>query len=59
MSQMMEEMMKEAAQQAKLEVSRTVAGRMIEKGSYPIEDIAEVTGLSVDEVKLIAENKSA
>ena len=59
MCQMMEEMRNEAALQAALEKSRSIALKMIEKGTYPLEEISDITGLPVEEVKLIAANKSA
>ena len=36
-----------------------MAQKMLEKGKIPIEDIAEYTGLSCDEVKELAEHRSA
>lgn len=36
---------------------REIALRMLKGGRLPIEEIAEYTGLMVDEVKMLAENE--
>ena len=54
MCKMMEDMRNEAA----LEKTRAIARNLISMGDLSLERIAEATGLSIDEVKLIAENKS-
>ena len=55
MCKMMEDMRNEAA----LEKTRAIARNLIEIGKLSTEEIAEVTGLSVEEIKLLAQNKSA
>ena len=37
-------------------VKKEVALRMLKDGRVPIEEIAEYTGLTVDEVKMLEEN---
>ena len=55
MCQMMEDMRNEAA----LEKTRAIARNLIEIGKLSVEEIADATGLSVDEVELLSQNKSA
>ena len=52
-------MMEDMRNEVELELKRSIARNLIEMGTLSIEDIAKATDLSVDEVKLIAENKSA
>lgn len=59
MSRIIEEMRNEAAQQAALENYRAIARNLIEIGKLSVEEVAKVTHLPVEEVRLIAENRSA
>ena len=52
-------MMEDMRNEVELELKRSIARNLIEMGTLSVEDIAKATGLSVEEVKLIAENKSA
>ena len=42
-----------------MEVKETLVFNRIQTTNLSIEEIADITGLSIDEVKLLAENKSA
>jgi hypothetical protein len=57
---MMSKIIDEMIEEAKLESSRTIAKRMIDKGSASLsyEDIAQVTMLSLDEVQRLAESET-
>lgn len=39
-------------------VKKEVALRMLKSGRNPIEEIAEYTGLTVDEIKMLEENEN-
>ena len=51
--------MEEMCNQAALERAKTVAYRMLAAGKYSAEEIADMTELSVDEVKKLEAGQSA
>lgn len=53
MCRAIEEMIKQAAEQAALEESKRIACRMLVDGSFSLEEIVEYTDLSLDEVKAL------
>lgn len=55
MSRIMEEMRDKAMKEAMIET----ALRMLNAGKYSLEEIAEITALPLEEVKLLSENKTA
>lgn len=55
MSGIMEELREEALKEGK----RTIVMRMLSLGKYGIEEIAEISGLSVDEIKELGADKTA
>lgn len=59
MSRIMEEFLKKTAAEAKWESNRTNALRMIRDGVLSYEKIAEYSGLSLDEVKALADKTPA
>ena len=59
MCKAMEDMRNEAATRARLENARQIALNLIVLGELSFEKIAKVTNLSIEEVKNLAESKSA
>ena len=59
MCRSVEALMKKVENKTEHRKSVIMAQKMLEKGKIPIEDIAEYTGLSCDEVKELAEHRSA
>ena len=51
MSKTMEDMRNESLQEGKKEEKRLTVLRMLEIGKYALEEIAEIAGLPLDEVK--------
>lgn len=59
MCKAMEDMRMESLQEGRKESMKEVALRMLADGTLPLEKIAEYSGLSIEEVKTLNENKSA
>ncbi len=59
MSRIMEEFLKKTAAEAKWESNRATALRMLKIGKLSYEEIAEYSGLSIDEVKALADKTPA
>lgn len=57
MCEILEEVKRESAEEAKIESAKEIAVKMITDGSLSIEKIAELTSLTVDEVKALAKKK--
>lgn len=51
-----EDFAKELAEEGKEETSIKIAVKLLSKGNYSLEDIAEITELSLDKIKKLAEN---
>lgn len=58
MCKVIEDMRNESLQEGIKEGMKTAALRMLEAGKYTIDEIASVSGLSIDEVKKFSANKS-
>ena len=59
MCQIMEELRDITAAKVALERNRDIALRLISSGKMSFEEIAEATGLTLDEVKKLAEKHTA
>ena len=59
MSRILEEMRNEAAEKAKEEEKVNTALKMLARKRDSIEEIAEITGLSLEEVQKLADNQKA
>lgn len=59
MCKLLEDMREEALQQGLKEGLRSTALRMLQAGSYPLEEIAAISGLSLDEVKKLSADRTA
>ena len=59
MCKAMEDMRMESLQEGRKENMKDTALRMLADGALPLEKIAEYSGLSIEEVKTLNENKSA
>ena len=59
MCKIMEDLNQKAAKEAADEKQKNIAISMIEKGKLSYEEISEYTGLTVDEVKTLAEGETA
>lgn len=59
MCKAMEDMRMESLQEGRKESMKEVALRMLADGALSLEKIAEYSGLSLEEVKKLNENKSA
>jgi ribosomal 50S subunit-recycling heat shock protein len=55
---MMSKIIDDMLEEVKLETARTIAKRMIDKGTVSYEDIAQVTTLSLSEVQRLAESET-
>ena len=51
MCKVMEDMRNESLQEGRQQGIKSMVLRMLETGKYALEDIAEISGLSLDEVK--------
>ena len=51
------ELMEDLVDSGKKDEKKEIALRMLNSGRVPIEEIAEYTGLTVDEVKMLGENE--
>ena len=51
MCKVMEDMRDQAATQAALERAKTIVYRMLAAGKYSLEEIADMTEISLDEIK--------
>ena len=59
MCKAMEDMRMESFQEGRKENMKDTALRMLAAGKYALEEIAAISGLSIEEVKTLNENKSA
>lgn len=59
MCKAMEDMRKESLQEGRKENMKNTALRMLAAGKYALEEIAAISGLSIEEVKKLSENRSA
>lgn len=59
MCKAMEDMRMESLQEGRKENMKDTALRMLAAGKYALEEIAAISGLSLEEVKKLNENKSA
>lgn len=59
MCKAMEDMRMESLQEGRKENMKDTALRMLAAGKYALEEIAAISGLSIEEVKKLNENKSA
>lgn len=59
MSRILEEMRNEVAEKATHNNAVNTALRMLTRGRDSIEEIAEITGLSLEEVRKLANNQKA
>ncbi len=59
MCKIMEDLNNKAAKEAAKEKQKNIAVSMIEKGKLSYEEISEYTGLTVEEVKTLAEGETA
>ena len=57
MSRILEEMRNEVAEKATHNNAVNTALRMLARGRDSIEEVAEITGLSLEEVRKLAENQ--
>ena len=53
MCRLLEEMMKEAYKEGYEEEGKRIVLRMLEAGKYTLEEIIEISGLPLDEVKTL------
>lgn len=58
MCKAMEEMCNQAAAEAALEKAKTVVLRMLAAGKYALEEIADISGLSLEDVKKLQAGQS-
>lgn len=58
MCKAMEDMRNESLQEGKKEEKRSTVLRMLEIGKYALEEIAEIAGLPLDEVKKLQTGRS-
>lgn len=58
MCEILEEVKRESAEEAKRESAKEIALKMIMESDLPIEKIAEITSLTVDEVKALVDKKA-
>jgi hypothetical protein len=59
MCKVMEDMRNESLQEGRKEGMKTAALRMIEAGKYTLEEISEISGLSLDEVKTLKSGENS
>ena len=59
MCKAMEDMRMESLREGRKENMKDTALRMLAAGKYALEEIAAISGLSIEEVKKLNENKSA
>lgn len=59
MSRILEEMRNEVAEKATHNHAVNTALRMLARGRDSIEEIAEITGLSLEEIRKLADNQKA
>lgn len=59
MEELREEALRKGVEQGRIEGLRSMALRILESGRYSIEEIAEISGLSVDEIKELGAYKTA
>ena len=59
MCKVMEDMRKESLQEGRKKNMKDTALRMLAAGKYALEEIAAISGFSIEEVKKLSENKSA
>ena len=59
MCKVMEDMRNESLQEGRKEGMKTAALRMIEEGKYTLEEISEISGLSLDEVKTLKSGENS
>ena len=59
MCKAMEDMRMESFQEGRKENMKDTVLRMLAAGKYALEEIAAISGLSIEEVKRLNENKSA
>ena len=59
MSQIMEDMRNESLKQGMKQEMKEVALRMLAVGKYALEEIASISGLSLDEVKKLKAEQTA
>lgn len=57
MCKAMEDMRKESLQEGRKENMKDTALRMLAAGKYVLEEIAAISGLSLEEVKKLSEDK--
>lgn len=59
MCRSMEEMRNQSLREGKTETMKAVALRMLQAGKYALEEIADISGLPLDEVKVLSADKTA
>lgn len=59
MCKAMEDMRKESLQEGRKENMKDTALRMLAAGKYALEEIVAISGLSLEEVKKLSEDKTA